>query len=409
MLSRFNALFHRQLWQRLPSGWRRAALFAATGVLAPRPSASAVAAPPLIVAGCLRTASGLGQSGRLCCDALRLAQENVYGIDLSAAMLQPVDQPDVAFVDGRELGGAGTVILHVNSPLVPMAMLRLGRRLLEGKYMIGYWAWELPRLPSDWRHGVPFVHEIWVPSRFVAEAVQPVAAGKRLRIVPHPVACDVASTVKSVEARPFTVLTIFNMGSSFERKNPLAAIEAFKRAFGRDRSTRLILKTANVDTFPQGLGRLQSAIADHPNIMLVTRSIQQAEIDALYDTSDVLLSMHRSEGFGLVLAEAMCRGLPVVATDWSGNRDFLTEQTGVPVPCRLIAARDPQGTYDMPSMMWADPDVDAAANALRQLRDDPTLRERLGREAARTAAEHFGVAAYLRSINQALNRDRNAA
>jgi len=399
-----NSLLHRHVWQRLPHSWRRAALFHAAALVASRPSSKAGATAPIIVAGVFNTASGLGESARLCYNALKSAGVSVFGIDLTAALMQPDDVPGFPFVDGRSCEGPGTLILHVNSPLVPLALCRLGRRLVGAKYIVGYWAWELPEVPPDWRHGIPFVNEIWVPSTFVADAIRPFAAGRPIHIVPHPVALSSSNGLSPPRSSdsPFTVLTVFNAASSFARKNPCAAIQAFRRAFGDDRTTRLIVKGSNLSSLPQAVALLKGAADSAPNVVFMDEVMSAAEITSLYDEADVFISLHRSEGFGLTIAMAMLRGLPVVATGWSGNVDFLNDETGIPVRYRLIPARDEQGTYHHPDMMWAEPDIDEAATALRRLRADPLLRTRLGTQAAQFATRAWSPQTYTHEVRKIL-------
>lgn len=405
-------VLHRFVWQRLPYHWRRATLFRAAALMAPHPSAVGRAVPPLVVAGALSTASGLGQSARLCHDALKEAGFEVYGIDLTRALMQPLDYPTFAFKDGREVMGPGTVVLHVNGPFVPLAMLRLGRRLVQHKRVIGYWAWELPCVPPDWRHGVPFVHEIWVPSRFTADAVRVLAPNHPVSVMAHPVAINEQVPTQCEQhdpGRPFNVLTIFNMASSFARKNPCAAICAFRQAFGFDRSVRLTVKYTNGDAFPEGIALMQAASRGAANVVFLGDTLSSSEVAALYAEADVVLSLHRSEGFGLTIAEAMLHGMPVIATNWSGSCDFLTEETGVPIPYRLVSARDLQGTYDYPGMAWANADVTATASALRRLRDDPALRRRLGANARAQALRLLSTQAYAERILQKMeHRSPNA-
>jgi glycosyltransferase involved in cell wall biosynthesis len=399
-----KALLHHHVWQRLPREWRRALLFRATALVAPRPTAEVEPTTPIIVCGALRTASGLGESARLCHEALKVAGLPVYGIDLTALMMQPEDSPDFAFADGRALVGPGVLIFHINSPVLPLAMLRLGSRLVRQKRIVGYWAWELPKLPSEWQRGMPFVHEIWVPSTFTADAVKPMAAGRSVRVVPHPVTLGVHghAAIRQVVDRPFTVLTIFNAASSVARKNPLASIMAFRCAFADEESTRLIVKVSNLSAFPESFRLIKNAVNSADNIVLIDRVMNRQELSALYEESDVVVSLHRSEGFGLTIAEAMLCGIPVVATDWSGNVDFFKPGIGIPVPYHLIPAKDPQGTYHHPDMMWADADVGAAAEALRDLRNDPTLRKELGDAAAKFAANAWGAENYTGMIRQHL-------
>ena len=399
-MSMLSRQAHRLLWQRLPQHFRRSALFGASAVLAPRPSRNSQASEPVIIAGAFSTASGLGQSARLCHDALKASGVAVQGIDLSADLMQPSDSPGFAFADGRGCIGSGTLILFVNAPLVPLAMLRLGHRAVRDKKIIGYWAWELPALPDDWRHGFPFVHEIWTPTRYVAGAVQGLARGHPVHVVPYPVMQNAPyrGVFKRDRGAPFTVVTILNVASSFARKNPCASIAAFRTAFGDDPATRLIVKLANLSNYPDGKTLIERAMGSAANISVIDRIMTDAELDGLYQQADTVLSLHRSEGFGLTLAEAMGRGIPVVATDWSGNTDFLTRETGCPVPCTLVPACDPQATYNYPDMMWAEADVGQAALALQQLRDSPALAEAFGKAGADFASRTWSTDSFTRSV-----------
>ncbi len=383
--------FHRHIWPLFPYHLRRAVLFGASARLAKRfPAADARL--PIIIAGTFGSASGLAQSAVLSYRALTQMAVPTFAIDLTAQLFQPIDSFPMEFVDGVAHRGPGTVILHINSPLVPLAVLALGRSVLRQKRIVGCWAWELPQVPHDWKHGISFVHEIWVPSTFTANAIRPIAGDVPVRVVPYPVAGKQALAPRTRSAtfgRPFTVLVIFDMASGFSRKNPLAAIAAFRKAFNEDGSVRLVIKISRSETFPPGKRAIDDAVRCSRNIVVIDRLMTHAEIDDLYVESDVLLSLHRAEGFGLTLAEAMLRGIPVIATNWSGNADYLSTETGVPVPSVLVPATDPQRTYHYPGMVWAEPDIDAAAEALRLLRNDPVLADRLGRAGAAYAVRHW--------------------
>jgi glycosyltransferase involved in cell wall biosynthesis len=393
-----RSLIHRVVWTRLPRAARRACLFALTHLAATRPDPNARPAEPIVVVGCLRSATGLGESARLCYAALSGQGFDVWGIDVSSLLMQPLDLPDHAFRDGRALRGPGTLLMHVNAPLMPLVLLSLGQQIISGKWVVGYWAWELPVVPPEWTRGTPFVHEIWVPSHFVARAVAARVSAVPIHVVAHPVACNFdeeAPAIRTHGARPFTALVVFNMGSGMERKNPLAAIAAFRKAFGNRRDTRMIVKVANAGLFPDGARRLRAAAAD--NVIIVDRTLSPDEISQLYRQSDCLVSLHRSEGFGLVVAEAMLRGLPVLSTDWSGTTDFVSAETGFPIGYRLVPARDPQGTYDHPDLSWADSDIDAAADKLRELRDHVG---EIGEKARSEALQRFGAETYAAAIRR---------
>ena len=394
------SLVHRAVWQRLPRAWRRSVAFSLADLLARNIAQNVQDGGPIVVVGSLRTASGLGESARLCHDALRALGLPVYAIDISHLLMQPDDGVAFEFADGRSLSGPASLILHVSGPLMPLAMLGLPRRLVQYSRVIGYWAWELPKLPADWLRGRRLVHEIWVPSEFTAQALAGLGHDLPVRVVPHPIAIRPIRP-RPVACRPnkrFVALTMFDMASSMMRKNPLGAIEAFKAAFGDDPEAQLIIKCSNLARFPIGERLLRARCPPGGNVVLLNAFLDQEGLDALYAEADAVISLHRSEGFGLIVAEAMLRGLPVVATGWSGSTDFLSETTGMPIGYDLVPAVDPQHTYDFSETVWAEPNIEEAAQALRRLRADPARARELGNRAAAFAAAAFGTAAYAKAV-----------
>ncbi|RDI58536.1 glycosyltransferase family 4 protein [Microvirga subterranea] len=393
---------HLHLWRRLPHKARRAVLFRLAFWWAPRPTSTAKAKAPIIIIGMLRHASGLGAAARACHDALKAAGLPVYGVDLTAKLMHEVNHTDFDYADGRHLLGEGTVFLHVSGPLVPLAMGQLGRAFVRHKHFIAHWFWELPRLPEDWSPAIPFLHEICVNTTFVRDAVRPIARGRPLHVVPYPLIWTGDPRLRFSQERPFTVSVIFNVASSFARKNPCAAIAAFRQAFGDDPSARLIVKYMNAFAWPEGVRLLEEAAGGAGNIELIGDVLDESGMSALYKRTDVVISLHRAEGLGLPIAEGMMRGLPVVATAWSGSVDFLTPETGVPVSFELVPVKDPQGKYTDSELLWAEADVGEAAAALRMLRSDPVLRQRLGAAAAAHAARYFLPSRYARQVVESI-------
>jgi glycosyltransferase involved in cell wall biosynthesis len=361
-------------------------------------TAKAEAKGPIIIVGMLRHASGLGAAARACHDALKHAGLPVYGIDLTTKLMHEVNDPGFQFDDGRHLLGQGTVFLHVIGPLLPLAMTYLGRSFVRHKHIVAHWFWELPTIPNDWSAAVPLLHGICVNTTFVRDAIRPIAGGRPLHVVAYPLVYDGAPRKVHQGGETFTVLVVFNIASSFARKNPCAAIGAFRQAFGDDPTARLVVKYMNGDAWPEGVRQIEHAAAGAGNIELTGKVLDRAGMDELYDRADVVLSLHRAEGLGLLIAEGMLRGLPAVATNWSGSVDFLTRDTGVPVGYTLVPVNDPQGKYVDGSARWAEADINEAAAALRALRGDAAWRQRLGRAAAAHAAEFFRAERYVRHV-----------
>ena len=400
MAGKYVASPLRRTWRLLPARTRRYlyarghALFGPTIARDPPPPHDGIA-----VVGELAIASGLGEGARLMLRALARLGVTNWSIDVGPPW-QPAARAVLARV-ARPPGGVPLVV-HANAPALPAALARLPRDVVHGRRIVGYWAWELPVVPPEWAIGAAFAHEIWVPSRFTADAVEPLHPG-RVRVVPHPVAV-VPPVPSALDRRAFgftdgvvVVLVEFNLASSLERKNPHAAIAAFRAAFGDRRDRLLVLKVGHSEHFPTEFADLAKAAAA-PNIRVELRDLPAADNLALLAAADIVLSLHRSEAFGLVLAEAMLLGRPVVATGWSGNMEFMDHESAALVGYRLIAPRDRRGIYDVAHTHWADPDPADAAAQLRRLADDASERLELGVRARQTALSRLGAKPLLAAI-----------
>ncbi|MBN8893113.1 MAG: hypothetical protein BGP12_17185 [Rhodospirillales bacterium 70-18] len=383
-------------WRMLPAHRRRALFAYGTSLLAPRidrqppPAAGGIA-----VGGELSSASGLGMGARLMRRGLDHLGVPNWGLDTGDRM----PGPGAPRVIERPPPGA-PLLLHINAPLMPWALLRLPRAVAHGRRVIGHWAWELPVVPDSWRVGLRCVHEVWVPSRFTADAVAtilPPDGRIALRVVAYPIAVApprpsaLDRAAFGLPAGAVVVLCAFNLASSFVRKNPLAAIAAHQAAFGARMDRILLLKIGNTDHFPADFALIRDAVAGAPNIRLETRTLPEGDSHALTACADILLSLHRSEGFGLVPAEAMLLGRPVVATGWSGNMDFMDATSAALVDFRLVPAHDPRGVLEAPGAVWAEPDIGSAAAHLARLADDPAARAALGEAGRLMAAARLGT------------------
>jgi hypothetical protein len=382
-------------WRLLPKTFRNRAMTGLAAGIARKPDRL----PPksssgVIVAGDVHGPNGLAESARILHSVIA-----AHGL---ARGLVPLGLPSVVNVQEVAVPPEAALLAVVNAPILPVGLLRLPRRFIAGRRMIGMWAWELPVVPKTWRDGAAFVHEVWAPSQFTADAIEHLAPG-RVRVVPYPLAAvelPVQGNRASfgLPADAVIVLTIFNLASSMVRKNPLGAIAAFKGAFGASREHLFVLKLSGTEAYPEDLRLIQEAIGDAANIRLITGNMPEPQLRGLIGASDIVLSLHRSEGFGLVPAAAMLLGRAVVATGWSGNLAFMTADTSALVSHRMIPALDPRGTYQLPNAFWADPDIEDAAAQLRFLAGHAEARQALAAAGQVHATKMLGAEPVLAAL-----------
>jgi glycosyltransferase involved in cell wall biosynthesis len=402
------SLFRRALWNRIPRQARIWLRVIAGNALAPRLARGIPAAEPICVAGFLSSAAGVGEGARLCRDALQLLGYDVRSLDLSRGFGLEELPPEILC---GPTPGTGTVIIHLNPDQLPFALAMAGRRLLEGKRIIGYWAWELPRVPPHWRRAIHHVDEVWVPSQFVAAALRPFA-DKPVRVVPHPAAIGVDGQRRrgefGINEGCFVALTIFHMNSCFARKNPLAAIAAFRAALGNDANALLIVKVADGASGGDLMDMLRQAVAAAGNIRVIDKIYNQQQMHDLIASVDVVISLHRAEGFGLVLAQAMLSGTAVIATAWSGNLDFMTNDSAELIGFDLVRVDDPQGCYVMDGQLWAEPKLTEAATALARLAANRARLSALAEAGCRQATRSLSLDIYREAVAGSLGPARSS-
>ena len=301
---------------------------------------------PLVVAGLFTTASGIGEAARLEYQAIRRERPNTFAFNLSPALRQVDMAPEIDLITVLPESERGTLIFVINAPNLPLAMKACGAASRPGWRRIGLWVWELEVAPWGWEKCFPLVDELWFPSEFSARPFR-VPGAPPIRIRPHNALMpDHVAPNRGKFGLPadcFVALTFADAMSSFNRKNPLGAIEAFKAALGGCPDARLLVKIRNAGHSPRHHAQLQAAASGVGNIIFTDGILSTREKLELIASSDVLVSLHRSEGFGLTLAEAKQLHVPVIATGWSANTEFLREGDGVMVPARLIPVVDPGG------------------------------------------------------------------
>jgi glycosyltransferase involved in cell wall biosynthesis len=273
----------------------------------------------------------------------------------------------------------------INADQMPIARSLLGRQVFRGHHNIGFWLWELERFPRDWNCALDLVDEVWAPTAFVRDAI---GAATNKPVLRMPMAVEPKAPVSMDRAYfglprdGFVFLFSYDFNGFASRKNPEATIAAFRQAFDDGtRDVRLLLKSSNGARFPDQLASLERLVAADPRIELRDGFLSREEMFGLQNATDCFVSLHRSEGFGMGLAECMYFGKPVIATGYSGNLDFMDHDNSLLVDYRMI----PLSNGDYPywrGQQWADPDIAHAARWMRRLFDDRDLAHRIGANAA---------------------------
>lgn len=369
-------------------------------LILPRPSAHAGAGReggPLFIAGMFRTGNGIGRAARSCFEALKAEGYAPRAADLSAAFNQ-VDLEETVPLLRFEKRVPGTIIVFANPPEIERALMSLGLRRWDHWRIIGAWSWEFAVAPADWARQAQFVSEIWAPSQFVADGFE--AEYKRpVFSVPHFIPVTARQPEPADPGRLLSILTVADGRSSLERKNILASVRIFQKALPAPFAAELVVKCRNLEVAPAYARALREAAQADPRIRLIEGTLSQHDQDRLLDGCDILLSPHRSEGFGVHLAEAMARGKCVIATGWSGNLQFMSQDCAALLPYTLVPLDDPAGIYPaLEGALWAEPDLEAGAEALADLAKDPGKRQRLGAAARAAIAERLGTAPYRRAL-----------
>lgn len=336
----------------------------------------------------LRATSGLAESARRHARALHRT-----GIDLTYTEFN-TRRPDRTVPVPHELADLrGGKDYPIDLWLVNLNEFHLIDDHALDRYTIALWAWELPTIPDGARRQLKRIDELWVVSSFVADAFRTVT-DIPIMVVPNVVPDTAAEPDRrrfGLAEDEFVVLFSFSAASSDARKNPWGAIEAFRRAFPTG-GARLVIKVTDLPEFPALATALTKAVAEVDGI-LVSGTLERSEMDTLLAGCDVYLSLHRSEGYGLGMAEAMALGKPVIATGCGGNTDFMPPGAAAMVGFDVRPITEADHHYDRrfadwyrPGELWAEPNVTQAAHWLQRLADDPTLRNALGergREAIR--------------------------
>ncbi len=324
--------------------------------------------------GNIRAETGLGQSCRLVADELEASgiPYSIYQYDQLGVMSEG-RYPQYESKISSELP-YNINIIHINPHELGLAFQQTHDKIWNGRYNIGFWLWELEDFPDEW---VPCFHcmdEIWTPSKFITDCIQK-KTDLKVVTIPYHVSLEIPEKNKCYYRKRFHLptdkflfLMMYDRTSMTERKNPQAVIEAYKMAFSKDEEAGLVIKINN--SSEKEINQIRSMLPEHKSVYFITEIMERKKVNELIYSVDVVVSLHRAEGFGLVLAEAMLLGTPTIATNWSSNTEFMTKDVSCMVDARLVTLNSNIGSFKKGNR-WAEPDVKQGAEYMRKLYEEP--------------------------------------
>jgi SAM-dependent methyltransferase/glycosyltransferase involved in cell wall biosynthesis len=379
----------------VPAGW---------GIVEPHSGGDAtrrrVSSAGVNISGYLRAELGVGEVGRIMVRGAEAA--GIPHVTLTSTRTLSRQQFEGAENPGDERYPVN--IVAVNADQLHMWATDVGPRELDDRYTIGVWAWELEDFPERFHRAFDMVDEVWGISDFCRDAIAP-HTDKPVLTVPFnlPDISGVPPLDRSAlglpEGRSYQ-LFMFDYFSDVIRKNPEGLIEAFTEAFAPDEGPLLVIKTINGDKRQGDRERVRYLASQRPDIVLIEEYLESGQRLALLAECEAYVSLHRSEGYGLTMAEAMAFGRPVIATGYSGNGDFMSTEDSVLVPYELVPTVESK-TYPYKSR-WADPELAVAAAAMRRAHLDPEWASALGERARHAAALHCSTAGTAKFMQQRL-------
>lgn len=342
------------------------------------------------IIGFIRAEMGIGESSRLAARAVSAA-DIPFGILNFPVTSIRMDDMTWAHKEMKEPQYKVNII-HTNADTLRSVHHHFGASLFDRRFNIGYWHWELPDFPDEFCDGFHFVSEVWAPSNFVVESIAKKSSVPVVRI-PHGVEIhppgDLGRSSFGLPEGKFLFFSMYDTHSYQRRKNPQGAIHAFKQAFDpQDPSVGLVVKLNHSKANPSDLDEIRSLVKGHSNIYVIDRIMSRKEIDGLLNCTDCFVSLHRSEGFGLGLAEAMYLGKPVIGTYWSGNTDFMNATNSCIVDFSIVGVGGDWGPYKG-YQTWAEPDIGHAAHYMREIVYNVDFRNSIATNGMQHVRTHF--------------------
>lgn len=341
--------------------------------------------------GSIRAQTGLGQSTRLVADILEESGEN-YVIHDFFVPPGPRMGDHTHDLKVSEDMPYDVNIFHINASEFTIAFINMGKQVWDHRYNIAYWLWELEEFPEEWLGCIDLVDEIWTPADFITNTLKKYT-DKPVVTLPYcveaPVSEEFDRAFFNLPKDIFLFLMMFDSGSIMERKNPDSVFAAYREAFGLDNDRVGIVVKIN-EYSQKDITYINKALEGYKNVYILSDTLTKVQVNSLIKAVDVFVSLHRAEGFGLVLAEAMIVGTPTIATNWSANTEFACSDAACLVDYKMIEIDRDIPPYKK-GYHWADADIAQAAGFMRRLYEDEEFYQNIADNAKRYVASRLNM------------------
>lgn len=343
------------------------------------------------VVASIKEATGLGQSSRLIENVLLNSNIDYTIYNFMQITKKSIEDNSLDRKITNEFK-YGVNLFHINAHEFPLAVSKIGTDKWDYRYNIAFWLWELEEFPDEWTECLNLLDEIWTPAEFVSEGIR---KKTKLPVKTLPYCVTVPTEVCynreyfNLPTDKFLFLTMYDSNSIMERKNPKGVLEAFRTAFCvENEKVGIVIKINSPKE--EELKIIGEVLGGYTNVYLVTDNLEKVQVNSLIKAVDVFVSLHRAEGFGLVLAEAMLLGTPTIATNWSANTEFMNKDVAGMVDYTIITLEKDIFPYKKGNR-WADPDIGQAAKYMKRYYEDKNYYNRIREKALSYSQEKLGI------------------
>lgn len=336
---------------------------------------------------------GLGEAVRLLIKAIKNANIPVALINYDVNTNHRHDDKTFVEISTEAVYSINLVLLGPTE--TKKILTHFGADFFINKYNIYYLNWESEYFPDEYVDNISYFDEIWVPAKYCKDVIS-----KKIQlpvnIVPYPIKIDVLNSNDDIadkfyDKSKFNFFFMFDYNSTLERKNPLNLITAFEKAFGKhDKTVCLTIKTSKSNKFVSEKKLLIERISGFENINIVEEIFEKDTLHKIIKNCDCYVSLHRSEGFGLTMAEAMYYGKPVIATGYSGNLEFMNTKNSFLVDYEICKIGSDNLNYDK-NTIWSNPNVDHASELMKLVKDNNKNVQEIAKNGNETIVKEFSL------------------